>query len=150
MGKKKSNYLKSKSFPNSEKEPFIITSPENTHYNCVAWALGDTENWWEPDEDYCWLPHLELDDRLQTVQQLFEYFGFEVVSQPDWENQIEKIALYSNDGLFCSHVAKQTVDGHWTSKLGISFDVKHSLQTLEAGIYGHLAVVLQKKAKSTF
>jgi hypothetical protein len=145
MGEKKSNYLVAESFLNSEKEPFIITSPENAHYNCVAWALGDTENWWEPDEDYLWLPHLELDDRLQTIQRFFEYFGFERVLQPDWENQLEKIALYSNDGLFCSHVAKQTVDGHWTSKLGVSFDVNHSLMTLKDGIYGHLAVVLQKR-----
>lgn len=145
MGKKKSNYLELTSFPNSVKEPFCITSPEDANYNCVAWALGDTNHWWEPDEDYIWLDGLDFDDRLQTLKHLFEHFGFEQIFQPDWTNKVEKIALYSNDGVFCSHVAKQTIDGNWTSKLGVSFDVTHTIETLEYGIYGHLAVILQKK-----
>jgi hypothetical protein len=24
------------------------TSPAAIDYNCVAWAAGDTENWWQP------------------------------------------------------------------------------------------------------
>jgi hypothetical protein len=147
MGEKKSNYLKSTSFPHSEIDPFILTSPEDANYNCVAWALGDTENWWEPDEDYFWLEGLDFDDTLQTVQRLFEHFGFEAITHPNWENQLEKIALYSNDGIFCSHIAKQTIDGNWTSKLGVSFDVNHSLTTLKEGIYGYPAVILQKQKR---
>lgn len=45
MGTKEGDYLKIKEFPNSENEPFIITSPETDVYNCLAWAIGDAENW---------------------------------------------------------------------------------------------------------
>lgn len=144
MGKKKSNNLSLVQFPNSIIEPFSITSPETSQYNCVAWVLGDTEHWWEADEDYLWLDNLNFDNTLSTMQSFFQNFGFEAVNKTNFKNGIEKIALFSEDGIYCSHVAKQISPKLWTSKLGISYDVSHSLISMEKGIYGDVVMILQK------
>jgi hypothetical protein len=57
---------------------------------------------------------------------------------------LKKIALFSIDNKECSHVARQTDNGKWTSKLGVSYDVQHSLHSIEGGIYGK-AVIFMKK-----
>lgn len=44
---------------------FHITSPEDTNYNCIAWAFGRKDCWMWPDEDAdgisVW-PHAGSDD----------------------------------------------------------------------------------------
>jgi hypothetical protein len=35
-------------FPRLTPENHRTTSPAAIDYNCVAWAAGDTENWWQP------------------------------------------------------------------------------------------------------
>ena len=35
-------------FPRLAPQNHRITSPAGIEYNCVAWAAGDTENWWQP------------------------------------------------------------------------------------------------------
>ena len=144
MGEEKSNYLSLVQFPNSFIEPFVITSPETPQYNCVAWALGDIENWWEADEDYLWLDTIEFDNNLSTMQSLFKHFGFEPIDKPNLNNGLEKVALFSDDGIYCTHVARQLSTKIWTSKLGISHDVTHTLMALEKGIYGDVVMILQK------
>jgi hypothetical protein len=144
MGKRKSNHLSLVQFPNSFIEPLTITSPETPQYNCVAWALGDTEHWWEADEDYLWLDTSEFDNSLSTMQSFFHYFGFKPIDKPNFKNKIEKIALFSDDGIYCTHVAKQLSTKIWTSKLGVSHDVTHTLAALEEGIYGNVVMILQK------
>jgi hypothetical protein len=145
MGKRKSHYLSLEQFPNSFIEPFTITSHETPQYNCVAWALNDTENWWEADEDYRWLDTIDFDNTLATMQRFFQYFGFEPIDTPNFKNGIEKIALFSDDGMDCTHVAKQLSTHIWTSKLGVSHDITHTLSALEGGIYGNVVMILQKK-----
>jgi hypothetical protein len=145
MGKKKSNYLSLAQFPNSFSEPFSITSAETPQYNCVAWALDDMENWWEADEDYLWLDHLHWDNSLSTMQHFFQHFGFDPIDKPNFNNGIEKIALFSENGINCTHVAKQLPNNIWTSKLGVSHDVTHTLSAMEKGIYGDVAMILQKR-----
>jgi hypothetical protein len=147
MGEGTENHITSKFFPNSEKESFLITSPETKTYNCLAWALGDNENWWEADEDSYWLPDLPENDDIATIVLLFEKFGFETCAENGHEVGFEKVALFSKDQIVCTHIARQLDNGFWTSKLGVSYDVQHSLPAMEGGMYGDVYVFLKKQNK---
>jgi hypothetical protein len=144
MGKKTADYLKSSFFPNSEKEPIKIDSPETSDYNCVAWILGKTNNWYEPDEEYDWIEGLPMSDDLNTMQAFFEHFGFQVCEKFDnFDSSIELIAIFAKEGIF-THVAKLLKNGNWTSKLGNSYDVEHGLESISNGLYGEVALYMQK------
>jgi len=144
MGQDERNYLSHRLFPNSFEEPFEITSPETAAYNCVAWAMHDSERWWEADENYFWKDGVALDNTISTFIQLFEQLGFTVCPDVSLEKSQEKIALFSNGDGDCSHVARQLESGLWTSKLGVSYDVVHTLNGIEGGIYGKVALIMQK------
>ena len=145
MGENEKLYLTHPLFPNSFDFPFEITSPETAQYNCVAWALGDSENWWEADEDYLWLDDIEFSTSLFAVQSLFEKFNFEISDNAIFENDYEKVALFSDDNWTCTHVARQLDNEFWTSKLGVSYDISHTLDALENGIYGQVVLILKRK-----
>ena len=36
-------------FPGLRGSGYLITSPEDIDYNCVAWAADDEEHWWWPE-----------------------------------------------------------------------------------------------------
>lgn len=144
MGQDEQNYLSHRLFPNSFVEPFEITSPETATYNCVAWALHDSERWWEADENYFWKEGIVFDNKISTFIQLFEQFGFAICSDAALEKSSEKIALFSNDGGDCSHIARQLENGLWTSKLGVSYDVAHTLNGIEGGLYGEVMLIMKK------
>ena len=134
MGKREGDYLILDEFPNSAKAPFLITSLETDSYNCVAWALSESQVWYEPEEDYS----------LSGVIAFFESYNFEICSSADDEEGFEKIALYSEDGEEFTHVARLLVGKEWTSKLGFSYDVTHSLETLEGGFYGKAYIYMKR------
>lgn len=142
MGEGKGNYLRSSLFPKGK--TIKIQSPETERYNCVAWVLGQTDIWYEPDEDYRWPEHLPLNDELDTMRAFFEYFGYRVCANEKYEIGYQKIALFTQSNAF-THVARQESDGQWTSKLGVSYDVAHRLQELSGGMYGELAVLMKKR-----
>lgn len=145
MGEGTENYMTHKLFPNSEKEPFLITSPETKTYNCLGWALGDAEQWWEADEDSHWLPDLPENDHISTIVLLFQKFDFEICTESSFEMGFQKIALFSLDSIVCTYVARQLDNGFWTSKLGVSYDVQHSLPAIEGGMYGNVYAFLKKE-----
>lgn len=60
------------------------------------------------------------------------------------ESGFEKIVLFSKDGNDCTHLARQLAEGSWTSKLGISYDVTHTLAAMNGGIYGDFCVILKR------
>ncbi len=43
-------------FPGLAASAYRVTSPRTPDYNCIAYAAGDEERWWEPDEeqDHFW------------------------------------------------------------------------------------------------
>lgn len=145
MGENEKLYLTHPLFPNSFDFPFEITSPETAQYNCVAWALSDSENWWEADDDYLWLDDIEYSQSLLAVKSLFEKFNFEISDNDFFEYGFEKVALFSDDNLNCTHVARQLNKELWTSKLGVSYDISHRINALENGIYGQVTYILKRK-----
>ena len=38
-------------FPRLTPENHRVTSPAAIDYNCIAWAAGDAESWWQPGKN---------------------------------------------------------------------------------------------------
>jgi hypothetical protein len=120
-------------FPKIRKEGYKITSKESVDYNCFAWAVGDTAQWWSPDSNngYFWPNDVPKKLELRSFIKLYElHGGFSPCSSPKPEKGVEKIVIYANDSGEPTHVARQMESGKWTSKLGDWEDIEHT--TLEA------------------
>jgi hypothetical protein len=126
-------------FPNLNPSEDRITSDASDAYNCVAWAVGETERVWErgsPRPSF-W-PGGVAGASVRGWMRVFELQGYEVCHTPDREPGYEKIAIYvSRDGSVPNHVARQLEDGGWTSKLGLLEDIRHGrLEALVGDEYG--------------
>ncbi|TAE72750.1 MAG: hypothetical protein EAZ85_08915 [Bacteroidetes bacterium] len=99
-----------KEFPNSKKEPFEITSPETPEYNCLAWAMHDTQRWWDTEDDDFWID-TNKDNLLQTLIEMCQKLGFQICDNSQLKQNYEKIALFSVDNQYCTHVARQLNNG---------------------------------------
>ena len=96
-------------FPNSKIDPFLITSPQTTHYNCIAWAYGDNTKWYWPDSSglYFWPADIPREEKIQSFVKLFESIGYEVCDNNDLEKGYLKIALYADSIGNPTHAARQ-------------------------------------------
>lgn len=63
----------------------------------------------------------------------------------EYQPGYQKIVLFSTDKIHCTHVARQLENGNWTSKLGVSHDVEHTLTAMEGGIYGDGVVFMKRR-----
>jgi hypothetical protein len=129
------------------------TSPPDTDYNCIAWAAGDHQNWWEPwplpDPDYYWPAGAPRQYTLLAYQRAFETVGFQPCANGTLEVGFEKIALYVLNGV-PKHAARQLLDGRWTSKLGKFIDVRHgSPHGAEGPLYGTVALYMRRPRPTT-
>lgn len=108
-------------------EGFIVTSPVDRAYNCVAWVLHDKSMWWQPGRGgFYWPKELDPDDDgPEAYLRLMRLHGFSECPNGDLEEDVEKICLYFDDDGEFSHVAMQVEDGWWSSKLGQSHDISH-------------------------
>ena len=63
---------------------YVVTSPKDTSYNCIAFAAGDTTRKWDPgmlpQPGYFWPPRaLENDnDSIDALMHAFAEIGYEV------------------------------------------------------------------------
>jgi hypothetical protein len=132
-------------FPNTAKEPFIITSPPTPFYNCIAWAYGDDSKWFWPDSSnsYYWPEHIPRSEKVENFIQLFSTINYEVCENGDLEEGYEKVAIFSKNGV-PTHAARQLLNGIWTSKLGKEFDVSHSIFSIINGVYGEVSVFMKR------
>lgn len=132
-------------FPMLAAEGYAATSPESVEYNCVAWAAGDTTRWWWPDamELGYWPTSVPRQPTLNAFKQAFSLLGYVEAQSADAESAIEKIAIYAR-GDAPTHVARQLANGQWTSKLGASIDLSHTLTGLEGSLYGQVAAFMQR------
>ena len=132
------------SFPALTEKNFGLTSPQDRTYNCIAWAANDDRRWWWPNHPYGYWPVPGAPNVLQTFQIAFEDLGFEVCADGVFEEGFEKVAIYALNG-DPKHAARQTPDGHWTSKLGNEWDVWHELNALNGPVYGEPVLFLRRK-----
>lgn len=133
-------------FPDLFHTSFTVTSDPDDTYNCVAWALHDDTNWWEPHGQAYW-PINYKDDSLDGYITMFRAMGFERCSTDEPEEGYEKIAIYvDRDGGF-SHVARQIDLEYWTSKCGQADDIFHYLKSLEGDLFGNVKVFMKRCTK---
>ena len=114
-------------FPRLQNEPFEVTSPRTTDYNCIGWAAGDNQNWWWPGGKY-WPGGVLRDDSVAAFIAAFATRGYECCDSHELEPGFEKAALYMDEQHGrVTHAARQLPDGRWTSKLGRAWDIRHLL-----------------------
>jgi hypothetical protein len=107
-------------FPNlNQFPPFLITSPFNPRYNCVAYAYGKYDNgMWPNHNDYWWPPQIPNEMTIRAFQALFESIAFNVCGDGSFEPGYLKIAIFADNNNIPTHAAKQLDNGFWSSKLG--------------------------------
>jgi len=125
-------------FPNLTRDNHRKTSECTRRYNCVAWALGFDNQWWEPISapGYYWpgSRHVWTVDGYANV--FTEHLGFHECGDGALEHGFDKIAIYGEGNDFL-HVARQLPEGNWTSKLGRDIDIEHeSVEALAGPEYG--------------
>ena len=80
----------------------------------------------------------------------FELIGYKCCDNGDYENEYQKIALYSKPETrdICTHAARQLKNGLWTSKLGKDCDIQHgSAYSIENNFYGEVRCFMKRLFK---
>jgi hypothetical protein len=132
-------------FPDLGWTGYHITSAPDPVYNCIAWAVGQTKQWWWPDTDGFdfWPPGIPRDRTLPVFVQALATVGFSPCSDDSLEQGWEKVGIYATDE-GPSHAARQLPNGAWTSKLGPDDDIEHTLMGLCGPAYGAVVKVLRR------
>lgn len=118
-------------------------SDEDFNYNCLAFALGDLDHWWEPPigQGRYWPPGFPNDTTVLTVESIIKIHGFTVELGKETEPSNEAIAIYAA-GDEWEHFAKFS-NGTWSCKLGEGHDVTGvALKDLEGPLYGTVVKIL--------
>ncbi|HZL34052.1 MAG TPA: hypothetical protein VFC78_02005 [Tepidisphaeraceae bacterium] len=140
-------------FPALAAQGYRITSSADVSYNCISWAVGETNRRWDIAPGYYW----PIKPRARAAQSLifaFESVGFKILRELDSDTAsnlaaitpepgIEKVAIYVI-GKNWTHAARTLENGKWTSKLGDYEDIEH--ETLEGFemFYGKAKYIMAK------
>ena len=131
-------------FPRLGGERFAVIGPVSRVYNCVAYAAGDSTQWWGNFEGDYWPPRLERSHQTASLIELFESLGYERCAGAELEGGFRKVALYEYSGEW-KHVAVQTPEGRWRSKLGEGPVIEHhSPESLSGEKYGSPTVFMRR------
>jgi len=135
-------------FPQLRGGSYLPTNPPDPAYNCVAWAVGDTKNFWQLADvgGYYWPPGVP--DTADGWMEIFRLHGYAETDDPSLDLVWEKIAIYIDAEGSPQHVARQKASGRWTSKLGSGRDIEHDLDALEGDMYGKVCVIMQRKSSA--
>ena len=128
-------------FPGLAKSAYRITSPADPDYNCIAWTVEDTGNWWWPGPDLereYWPSGVTREATLSAFQAVFASFGYVACAGEHAEPGFEKVALFADAQGKPRHAARQLPTDRWSSKLGRGADIEHELRDLE-GRYTYTA-----------
>lgn len=133
-------------FPNLLGNGYSIASPETAEYNCIAWAAGDHEKWWWPDQQnqYFWPHGIPRAVAIEAFTKAYESLGYTVCKDAEYEDGFEKIAIYADLAGKPTHAARQLNPVLWTSKLGKSEDIEHTLDALVGPQYGYVAAIMKR------
>ena len=135
-------------------EHFLITSPIDYSYNCIAWAYQIKGRWmWPPSGMPAYLdavtfwPDENASEEVEEFVKAFRGKGYEKCEDDSFEEGYRKIALYITPGTTnCTHAARQLSNGFWTSKLGCSYDIQHSSpKEIEGEVYGEVYCYMKRE-----
>ncbi|MFA5747375.1 MAG: hypothetical protein WC926_04900 [Candidatus Paceibacterota bacterium] len=135
-------------FPQLSITGYKITSPSTPSYNCIAWAAkDDTRFWWPRDDEdgYYWPDGIEKKETIEVFIEAYRSVGFDICDNADFDNHYEKIAIYVNSNGVPTHGARMLDEKTWTSKLGQSFDISHTIDGLNGDEYGSPKVFMRRK-----
>lgn len=105
-------------FPKLRSGGYRISGPATNRYNCIAWAAGEQDAWWQGNlTDASWPEGIPADGTVRSLVALFQSLGYRPCASAELEGDFEKVAIYGN-GTEYTHAARQLVDGRWASKLG--------------------------------
>lgn len=140
---KKSNY-----FPNISKKNHTVSSDQDTGYNCIAYAAGDTGRWWWPLDPFgYWPANIPRTDSPESFVRAFETLGYRQCADGKQAKGKEKIALYTRAGRV-RHAARMDANGRWLSKLGKGEDIHHELLAVAGDGYGDPTVFMERPTGS--
>ena len=141
--------LLTNAFPNLANEAFEIVDQPSEQYNCIAYAAGDTGQWWWPDGINYWPPWATPTTKTGSLQEVFAGQGYERCDDTNVEADYHKVALYEAHGDM-RHAAAQMPTGRWRSKMGKGPVIEHrSPESLSGGIYGEATVFMRRSASAT-
>ena len=136
---------------------YSLTSGRTKRYNCIAWATGHDDAWWEASLDGYWPEGFRSDGSVEAAVELFQSFGFTCTHLGDvgLEKGVLKVAIYG-DAAGYTHAARQAPSGRWTSKIGKLQDIEHdSLDALTSAVsrigtdddraYGNLVQIMRNE-----
>jgi hypothetical protein len=144
------NWLE-EAFPGLAQGNYEIKSPRDNHYNCIAWAAGDTERWWWPISEgkvAFWPDGVIREETLSAFGEAFATFGFTECDNEFAEPNTEKIAIFADKQGIPLHAARLLPNGKWTSKLGELQDIEHGLRDLEGEVYGSVVLVMKRRVSA--
>jgi hypothetical protein len=133
-------------FPNLSVTGYVQTSPFDPRYNCIAWAAGCSDRWWEPDplEIYYWPPGAPRSYTVDSYVAAFGTLGYAPTDDNRYVSGIEKVAIYAVNRR-PTHAARQLSTDTWTSKCGRSEDISHTLAGLVSDLYGAPVMILSRR-----
>jgi hypothetical protein len=118
-------------FPNLTRGTYEKKSDESGRYNCIAFAVGDAERWWEPpidgilDPGQYWPKGAPTDCHVSSYAKAYELHGFELYNEEIKGFGFETVALYAHRDGEITHAARLNEYGSWDSKLGDWEDIRH-------------------------
>jgi hypothetical protein len=132
-------------FLNLRPGTYTATSSATTDYNCMAWAVGVTDEWWWPEAGSYW-PTEPRELSLAAFVAALGSLGYEPCEVREAEPGFEKVAVYVDSDDLPTHLARQLASGEWTSKCGQLEDLSHHLEGLEGPplAYGTVARILRR------
>src|SRR5262245_24992365 len=81
--------------PNLVRDGYKPKSPETPIYNCVAWAAGRNDCWWDHtgEPGTCWPDDIPREDELENYIAVFTQLAYEPCESREWEPGYEKVAI---------------------------------------------------------
>ena len=124
---------------------YEITSDPAPRYNCIAWAAGDANRWWDSSVDGYWPMGANKGSRIANLIEAYQTQGFAVCQNGDFEMGKQKIVLYEDNNGNWTHAAKRLNANWWSSKLGKSYDISHKdPDDLNGNTYGRATTFMVK------
>jgi hypothetical protein len=128
---------------------YSIKSPVDPKYNCVAFAVGDTSNFWYDAKvnGYYWPPGCSSAETIEGWVCVFLLHGYVDCDDDSFESEFERIAIYGSVN-HPEHVARQTASGRWVSKMGKGCDIEHlTLASVESEIMGRVMKIMKRRCR---
>src|SRR3989344_1968584 len=87
-------------FPNLSQSGYRLTSPDTDDYNCVAWAAGDDQKFWDPAAGYYWPEGFKTSYHVDVLKDLFMSKGYIECDSSEFQIGKEKIAIYGKGQVY--------------------------------------------------